>query len=88
MSEPLDNFREIWAIEFEFYAPDGHLPEPLCVVGKELRSGRYVRLWLQADGKGLIPSNPFPTGPDTLFVGYFFSADASCFLQLGWKLPH
>src|SRR5262249_49396929 len=84
----LDRFRQIWAIDFEFYAPDGHVPEPLCVVGKELRSGRYVRQWLQANGKGQPPSCPFPTGPATLFVGYFVSAEAGCFLQLGWPLPH
>jgi len=46
-------FREIWAVDTEFYAGpgkanggvDGDAPTPLCLVALELRSGRIVRLW-------------------------------------------
>jgi hypothetical protein len=43
-------------------------------------------MWLQPDGNGHPPC-PFPTGPDILFVGYTFSAEASCYLRLGWEMP-
>jgi hypothetical protein len=83
-----DRFREIWSIDFEYQAPDGYRPCPWCLVGKELKSGRYVRLWLEPDADGNTPECPFDVGPDILFVAFSFSAEASCFLELGWKLPH
>ena len=46
-------FREVWAVDFEFTAPPGERPKPLCVVARELRSGRVVRQWL--DG---VPGPP------------------------------
>ena len=30
---------------------------------------------------------PFPTGPDSLFVAYYASAEIGCFLSLGWPVP-
>ena len=41
----ISHFREIWCADFEFSAPDGELPRPICLVAKELRSGRAWRLW-------------------------------------------
>ena len=66
--DALRHYREVWAVDFEFTAPPGHRPTPLCVVARELRSGRLGRLWL-ADGPPAAP--PYPTGPDTLFVAYY-----------------
>ena len=37
----------VWAADFEFAAPPGGRPVPLCLVARELRSGRLVRLWLR-----------------------------------------
>jgi hypothetical protein len=53
-------------------------------VGRELRSGALVRLWL-ADGAP--PSPPFDVGPDVLFIAYYSSAEWGCFLALDWPLP-
>jgi hypothetical protein len=77
-------FREVWAVDFEFIAPPGERPKPLCVVARELRSGRVVRQWL--DGVP-VPPCPYPTGPDSLFVAYFASAEMGCQLALGWPTP-
>ena len=33
-------YEEIWAADFEFQAPDGERPRPICMVAKELLSGR------------------------------------------------
>ena len=41
-------FREMWAVDFEFRAPPGHNPEPLCMVAKELLSGHTIRQWQDA----------------------------------------
>jgi hypothetical protein len=79
----LDQFREIWLVDFEFHAPPGHRPEPLCLVAWELRTGRRLTLW--RDQLGDRP--PFDTGRDSLIVAYYASAECGCFLALGWELP-
>lgn len=81
---PLRAFREVWAVDFEFTAPPGHRPRPLCVVARELRSGRLVRRWL--DGSDTGPP-PYGTGDDTLLFAYYASAEWGCHLTLGWPLP-
>jgi DNA polymerase I len=40
-----DRYREIWLVDFEFCAPPGERPEPVCLVAREFRSGRVIRLW-------------------------------------------
>ncbi|MEO1997745.1 MAG: DNA polymerase [Planctomycetaceae bacterium] len=79
----LDQFGEIWLVDFEFYAPPGERPTPLCLVGRELRSNKLVRVWLDNPPE----SPPFDTGAASLFVAYFASAEFGCFLSLGWSLP-
>jgi len=69
--------------EFEFGGRDGNRPRPVCMVAKELRSGREWRIW-----RGEFPSRPpFPIGPDTLFVAFVASAELGCFRALGWPMP-
>jgi hypothetical protein len=82
--DPLRHYEAVWAVDFEFTAPAGERPIPLCVVARELRAGRTVRLWL--DGTtSLAP--PYGTGPDALFVAYYASAELGCHLALGWPMP-
>ena len=76
-------FKQVWALDFEFVAPAGALPAPVCLVAQELGSRRLIRLW--RDQLGAEP--PFPVDDDTLFVAYYASAELGCFLQLGWPLP-
>jgi len=76
-------FRELWAADFEFEAPPGEAPRPVCLVARELRSGRLLRLWQDE-----LPTRPpFPVGPDSLFIAYVAQAELGCFLELGWPLP-
>jgi DNA polymerase I len=79
-------FQDVWLLDFEFEAPAGERQHPLCMVAVELRSGRTIKLWrdelYQARGHP-----PFDTGPETLFVAYFASAELGCFLGLDWPLP-
>ena len=69
--------------EFEFGGRDGNRPRPVCVVARELRSGREWQLWRGEFG----PTPPFSTGPDTLFVAFVASAELSSFRALGWPMP-
>jgi hypothetical protein len=78
------HFREIWAVDFEFQALTGERPAPRCMVARELKSGRLVRLWF-ADGGPT--DSPFGTGPEVLFLAYYASAELGCFLALNWPLP-
>ena len=81
---PESSMRDVWAVDFEFTAQTGERPVPLCMVARELRTGRTIRLWL-ADGPP--PRCPYPTTPDSLFVAYYASAELGCHLALGWPLP-
>jgi DNA polymerase I len=76
-------FREIWCVDFEFIAGDGERPQPVRLVAWELRSGRKMRLW--QDEFGAEP--PYATGPGSLFVAYYASAEIGCHLALGWSVP-
>src|SRR5262245_32736989 len=80
----LSHYHELWSMDFEFAAPDGERPRPLCVVARELRSGRIARIWLDGDRP---PAPPFPTSPGVLFIAYYASAELGCHLALGWPMP-
>ena len=81
----LSDFREVWLCDFEFRAPDGERPEPLCMVAREWRIGRTLRLW--QDELARLREAPFAIGPDALFVAYYASAELGCFLALDWPAP-
>jgi DNA polymerase I len=76
-------FDEIWCVDFEFRAPAGERPDPVCLCAHEIRTGRRVRLWW--DEFDTVP--PYSIGPNSLFVAYFASADLGCHLVLGWPTP-
>jgi hypothetical protein len=80
-----NDYREIWAIDFEFGSTPGDRPQPVCLVAKELRTGRLLRLWenqLRAYGEP-----PYHIDPGVLVVAYYSSAEWGCHLALGWPLP-
>ena len=82
--KPLQHYGAVWAVDFEFTAPPGHRPTPLCVVARELHTGQLVRQWL--DGTA-TPEAPYGTGGDTLLIAYTASAEWNCHLALGWPMP-
>jgi hypothetical protein len=82
--DALTPYRRVWAVDFEFTAPPGERPSPLCCVARELRSGELVRTRL-ADSAPDFP--PYGTGPEALFVAYYASAELSCHLALDWPMP-
>lgn len=78
-------FREIWAVDFEFIAEPGSRPDPVCMVARELLSGRLVRLW--QDDLRRVERPPFAVDENNLYVACFASAELGCHLALGWPLP-
>lgn len=78
----LDCFQAVWLADFEYSAPPGERPTPLCLVARELRSGRLLRLW-----QNELTAAPYPLGKESLFVAYYASAELGCHLALGWPMP-
>jgi len=76
-------FKQIWAVDFEFEAPPGAHPIPVCLVAHELRTGREIRQW--RDEFGSAP--PYDIGEDSVFVAYYAPAELGCHLALGWGMP-
>jgi DNA polymerase I len=79
----LDLYRGVWAVDFEFTAPPGERPTPVCLVARELKNNKTIRLW--KDQFGPVP--PYSIGADCLFVAYYASAELGCHLALGWPMP-
>jgi DNA polymerase I len=78
-------FQRAWLVDFEFRADPGERPWPVCMVARELHSGREIRAW--RDELVAMNQAPFDTGADSVMVAYAASAELSCFLELGWRLP-
>jgi len=75
-------FNSVWVVDFEFHAPTGEKPTPICCVARDLTDGRIVRLWGDE-----MRWPPYDLNDDCLLVGYFTSAEWSCHEVLGWPMP-
>ena len=78
----LDCYRQVWLVDFEFYAPPGYRPTVLCMVAKEYKSQRSYRLWQEELEKMRGP--PFAVDFHTLYVAYYSSAEFGCHIALDW----
>lgn len=76
------DFREIWVVDFEFIAPPGEVPTPVCYVAQEIGSGRVIKKWLDGD-----TALEYSVNDDALFVAYFSSAEMGCHTALNWSRP-
>jgi DNA polymerase I len=87
-------FRQIVVCDFEFNGGrglhrvpenerEGNVPNVVCGVFWELRSGKKIHLWQGQFG----PEPPFGTGNDTIWIAFMSSAEWGSFLSLGWPLP-
>ena len=81
----LNTFPEVWLADFEFNASAGQRPSPICMVARELRTGRTLRCW--QDELLAQREPPYPLGPEALFVAYYASAEIGCHLALNWPMP-
>ena len=41
----LPEFQSVWACDFEYQPKPGELPSPICMVARELKTDRTLRLW-------------------------------------------
>lgn len=85
MTYDLNKYHEIWLTDFEFGQTPGNPPAVRCMVAKEFRSGRTIRLWADQLSKQAAP--PFEIESKVLVVAYFATAEMNCFIALGWPLP-
>ena len=86
-------FKHVVAVDFEFEfgghatledaGRSGERPRPVCMVAKDLRTGQTWELFRGEFG----PQPPFPTGPDSVLIAYYASAELGCFRALGWQFP-
>ena len=83
--DPLGRFVGIWVVDFEFIARPGERPDPVCLVAREVRTNRLIRVW--RDELAALPAPPFPVDENTLYVAFSASAELSCHLALGWPFP-
>ncbi len=81
----LEEFDEIWCVDFEFSTSPGARPEPICLVATEVESGRTLRLW--KDELLTRKDSPYPISDRSLVVAYYASAEIGCHLALGWNVP-
>jgi len=78
----------VWLVDFEFHPAhgrEGNPPVPVCLVAREVASGRTLRLWQYELAQ--LTAAPFPTDETALFVAYYAPAEMSCFIALGWPVP-
>jgi len=78
-------FNEIWFVDFEFSAPSGERPVPICLVAWEMNTGRKLRIW--QDQLKNMSGPPYSIDKKSLFVAYYVSAEMGCHLSLKWPLP-
>jgi hypothetical protein len=70
-------------LDFEYFAPPGYNPRPICVAWECPTTGETGRRWLWDEPQPC----PFPMTADTVFISYNIAAETSCFLALGWPRP-
>lgn len=75
-------FASVWVIDFEYYAPSGELPKPICCVAKELFTNRVERLWLW-ETESIQPE--FLSHGPALLVSFYAPAELLVFEDLGWR---
>ena len=88
MTPPFDFPGGVWLIDFEFHPArlrEGNPPHPVCLVARDLVSGRTIRAW--EDDLARWTHAPFPTDGTALVLAYYASAEMGCFLALGWPMP-
>ena len=85
MGMELADFRHVILVDFEFTAPPGGRPTPICMVAREFRTGRTQRLW--EDDLRQLSEPPYPFDDSSLVAAYYGSAEFGCYDALGWPMP-
>ena len=78
-------FQSIWLVDFKFAVPPGERPTPICLVARELGSGRRIKFF--QDELMAMKSPPYNIDKHSLIVAYYASAEVGCHQSLGWDFP-
>jgi hypothetical protein len=54
-------FKDILIVDFEYCQPDGALPDPLCVVAQNARTGERIARWLDPADRNRALTAPVRT---------------------------
>jgi len=76
------NFNHILIFDYEFQQLPGETPDVVCLTVKDLVTGRTEQQWLVGRGSRF----PFPVA-NSLLVGHYVTAEASCYLKQEPELP-
>jgi DNA polymerase-1 len=82
-AKSLDDFKEIWSIDFEFGQLAGELPDIRCFCAEELRTHTKIQLWV--DEMDHPPH--FLNDDSCLTIAYYGLAEMACLHRLNWPLP-
>lgn len=85
MITSIEQFEELWCVDFEFAGGDGGRQRPVCAVAYELKSGRELRMW--EDDLHRLSTPPYSIAEGACFIAYYVPAELKCHLALGWPLP-
>lgn len=77
------DFPQIWVVDYEYDAPKGENPTPICYCAREVHTGQNIKRWL--DGTETAPE--YSVDKDALFVAFFASAEMGCHIALNWQRP-
>jgi DNA polymerase I len=95
MAAPFGSFDDVLAYDFEYQIEGGRHQDPergrdkggkqlpLSLAVRSLRTGEARVYW--RDQLLQMRQAPFDTGPRTLALNWFASAESHCFAALGWK---
>lgn len=78
-------YKSINVSDVEFIEAVGERPIPVCIVSRDLISGKVTRVF--QDDLLSMKEPPFDIGENALFVSYMAVAEFSFFKALGWKKP-
>lgn len=57
-------FSKIWVVDFEYVSTPGNLPEPICLVAKEINTGETIKVWLEGNN---LKAPPYDINESSLF---------------------
>ena len=76
-------FKNIYAIDFEFYGNDGDIPKIVCMVMQNIKTMEISRMWYNQLLEMKTP--PFNMGENALLITYFAPAEIQSMLALNWS---
>jgi hypothetical protein len=82
----LENFSAAWVLDSEYRPVTGSGVDPVSIAGVDLLSGRAVSLWAD-NGPCSMPPPAWAADPDAVHLAFNWSAEASFYVALGWRLP-